>query len=118
MNIARYLSKQEVAYDLIPHRNTYDAQHLAAVLHEPGKNVAKTVLLRADHGFAYLVAVLPASHRLNLKMAGQAIGGSFLELAHEEEAFQRPPWAGREVSGEYRFFNVALIENPFKNWTT
>ena len=41
-----------------------------------------------------------------------------VELAHETEPFQRPIWLGSEVSSEYRYFNMALIENPYKNWTT
>ncbi len=41
-----------------------------------------------------------------------------VELAHETEAFARPAWLGKEVSNQERYFNMALIENPYKNWTT
>ena len=39
-----------------------------------------------------------------------------IELASEDEAFERPDWALREVSDDPRYFNAALLKNPFKNW--
>ena len=41
-----------------------------------------------------------------------------IELSHENDAFQRPSWLGAEVSADKRYFNMALVKNPFKNWTT
>lgn len=41
-----------------------------------------------------------------------------IELTHEQEAFTRPSWAGDEVSSDARYFNMALVNNPYKNWTT
>ncbi len=39
-----------------------------------------------------------------------------VELKSEDEAFERPEWLGEEVSGDIRFRNAELINNPFKNW--
>ena len=39
-----------------------------------------------------------------------------VELDHEEEAFERPPWAGEEVSGDPRYYNVCLAKHPYKAW--
>ena len=39
-----------------------------------------------------------------------------LELASEEEAFEMPAWAGEEVSGDPRYYNVNLVKHPFKRW--
>jgi CYTH domain-containing protein len=39
-----------------------------------------------------------------------------LELASETEAFERPVWAGDEVSSDPRYFNSNLLKNPYKNW--
>jgi adenylate cyclase len=39
-----------------------------------------------------------------------------LEVADESEQFEQPPWLGREVSGDPRYFNSNLVSNPYKNW--
>jgi len=39
-----------------------------------------------------------------------------IELSHVTEEFERPAWAGQEVTDEARYYNVCLVENPFKNW--
>ncbi|MDR1126345.1 MAG: CYTH domain-containing protein [Deltaproteobacteria bacterium] len=39
-----------------------------------------------------------------------------VELESEDQAFKLPPWAGEEVSGDSRYANAALVNNPFRNW--
>lgn len=39
-----------------------------------------------------------------------------IELTAEDQPFPKPPWLGKEVSGDSRYFNSNLRENPFKNW--
>lgn len=39
-----------------------------------------------------------------------------VELASEEEIFERPVWLGEEVSGDRRFYNSSLISNPYSRW--
>lgn len=39
-----------------------------------------------------------------------------IELNEENETFTKPPWLGREVTGEIKYYNSALSKNPFKNW--
>jgi len=39
-----------------------------------------------------------------------------VELASEEQTIILPPWVGREVSGDYRYFNSALSKHPFTQW--
>jgi len=39
-----------------------------------------------------------------------------IELAHTDEAFERPDWLGEEVSAEPRYYNVCLIKHPYKCW--
>jgi len=39
-----------------------------------------------------------------------------LELEAEDQAFEHPGWLGEEVTGEERYYNVALARNPYKNW--
>ncbi|MCG6969258.1 MAG: CYTH domain-containing protein [Gammaproteobacteria bacterium] len=40
-----------------------------------------------------------------------------VELSREDEAFERPPWAGEEVSSDPRYYNVCLVKHPYKSWT-
>lgn len=39
-----------------------------------------------------------------------------VELAAEDECFTMPDWAGEEVTGDPRYYNVNLARNPFRNW--
>lgn len=39
-----------------------------------------------------------------------------VELEREDQHFLRPAWVGREVTGDPRFFNAALVNNPYKRW--
>lgn len=39
-----------------------------------------------------------------------------VELESEHAHVQLPPWIGREVSGDPRYFNSNLIKRPFRTW--
>ena len=39
-----------------------------------------------------------------------------IELNAEEEDFTTPEWIGSEVTGDNKYYNSQLSENPFKNW--
>jgi len=39
-----------------------------------------------------------------------------IELDSEDEAFERPAWAGEEVSHDPRYYNVCLVKHPYKEW--
>jgi adenylate cyclase len=39
-----------------------------------------------------------------------------IELASEDEQFKLPRWAGKEVSHEERYYNVCLVQHPYKEW--
>lgn len=39
-----------------------------------------------------------------------------VELGSADEAFERPPWLGREVTEEERFYNASLVHTPFQQW--
>ncbi len=39
-----------------------------------------------------------------------------IELKSEEETFEKPDWLGEEVTGDKRYYNAMLKQNPFKNW--
>lgn len=91
MNIPDYLRQEKVKFEVIPHCDTYDAQHLAQAVHVSGRLVAKTVLLRAEGGQVYVVAVLPANRCVDLERASDVLGGGQVELATEREVTQHCP---------------------------
>ena len=39
-----------------------------------------------------------------------------VELADENEPFDKPAWLGEEVTGDPKYFNSMLMKNPYKNW--
>jgi Ala-tRNA(Pro) deacylase len=91
MKLVEFLTDHDVPFDELEHQETFSAQRMAHALHLPGREVAKTVLLRADRGYAYFVAVLPATKEIDLRRASIALGGSRLELAKEAEVAEHCP---------------------------
>jgi adenylate cyclase len=39
-----------------------------------------------------------------------------IELDDAGEAFERPPWLGREVTHCHRYYNLALASRPYAQW--
>ncbi|MFV0295916.1 MAG: CYTH domain-containing protein [Hyphomicrobiaceae bacterium] len=40
-----------------------------------------------------------------------------LELKSIDEEFARPDWLGKEVTDDERYYNAALVLNPFSRWS-
>jgi adenylate cyclase len=40
-----------------------------------------------------------------------------IELRHEHETFDRPPWLGIEVTGQAQYYNGSLARHPFREWS-
>lgn len=78
------LIRERVEYEVIPHREVYTAQEVAQATHVRGRQLAKVVLVRADHG-RYLMAVLPASEHADLDLLAHIAGHKHLTLATEGE---------------------------------
>lgn len=91
MSMKHFLQRRHVPFEVVTHAEAFDAQHLAQALHTPGREVAKTVLLRADHDYRYIVAVLPATHVIDFDRLSEFLGGTHLELATEVEIAERCP---------------------------
>ena len=58
-SIKEYLDKKNIKYAIITHSPAYTAQEIAASAHIPGKQLAKTVVIKLDGKLA--IAALPAS---------------------------------------------------------
>ena len=41
-----------------------------------------------------------------------------IELHHEDERFERPPWLGAEITGQSQYYNGSLARHPFHHWAT
>lgn len=39
-----------------------------------------------------------------------------LELEHAEATFAAPPWLGKEVTDDPRYYNACLVMNPYRSW--
>lgn len=77
-----FLEQRGVAYTLLPHSRAASARGAALAAHVPPERLAKAVLLNDAQG--YLLAVVPASHRIELQRLGEHLGRK-LELASERE---------------------------------
>ncbi|TDG36390.1 CYTH domain-containing protein [Pedobacter changchengzhani] len=39
-----------------------------------------------------------------------------IELANENDAFDRPNWIGKELTGDKKYYNAMLMKSPFSKW--
>lgn len=39
-----------------------------------------------------------------------------IELTHEHDYFERPPWLGAEVTGQPQYYNGSLARRPYLEW--
>ncbi len=83
MSLVDYLDEQRIAFQMILHPPAYTAQRRAKVLRMSGRHVARAVLLTGPEGF--FLAVLPATHRIDLVRLSRYWGGP-VRLARKDEA--------------------------------
>jgi Ala-tRNA(Pro) deacylase len=83
MRMLEYLKKAGVKYEVKEHKPAFSAQQMAAAEHEPGKYVAKPVIVKADG--KYVMCVLAACRKIDLQMLKKQLGAKSIELAEEEE---------------------------------
>ncbi|MDO9575197.1 MAG: YbaK/EbsC family protein [bacterium] len=78
-----FLDSNKIKYVTIKHSPAYTAPEIAGAAHIPGKELAKTVIIKVDGKMA--MAVLPASQRVNFDLLKKIAGASKIELASEQE---------------------------------
>ena len=81
-SVDAYLARSGVDYDLVAHDRTSTSSQSAQAAHISGDKLAKCVMLQDDSG--YVMAILPASHRLDMAALDEQLGRS-LSLADEDE---------------------------------
>ena len=77
-----YLAENAVTYDILAHEHTLTSGQTAQASHVSGDRIAKSVLLEDEMG--YLLAVLPASRRVDLGELHRQLNRN-LGLATEQE---------------------------------
>jgi Ala-tRNA(Pro) deacylase len=81
--LKEFLDRYHTKYVSISHSPAYTAQEIAALVHIPGQDLAKTVIVNLDDQPA--MAVLPASRQLDLALLKEASGAAKVELATEAQ---------------------------------
>ena len=78
-----FLDKHRVKYVVITHSRDYTSQEIAMSALMPGKELAKTVMIKFDGRM--VMAILPSSYKVNLDLLREATGAGKIELASENE---------------------------------
>jgi Ala-tRNA(Pro) deacylase len=86
MVIPEFLRENRVPFETLLHQPAPSATMLARSVHTPGRRVAKSVLVKA--GERYVLAVLPATHKIDLGRLAGVLGVSQVVLATEDEVEQ------------------------------
>ena len=81
--LTEYLDQEEVYYAVMTHTPASTAQEIAAAAHIPGREMAKTVMMKVDGEM--VMVVLPASAKVDVGRLLDATGAFEVELAQEWE---------------------------------
>lgn len=84
-----------------------DAEAMLKLCEQPP--VEKTRYLEAYAGHTWEIDIF-AGVNAGLRVAE-------IELPAEDTAFRKPDWAGREVSGDSRYYNSSLSHHPYQEWS-
>ena len=81
--LRKYLEENHVKYLTVSHSPAFTAQEIAASAHVPGKELAKTVIVKVDGRMA--MVVLPAPDKVSANRLKAVAGARDVELASEKE---------------------------------
>ncbi len=87
--LKEFLDQNEVKYVTLSHSKAYSAQEVAAAAHVPGKEMAKTVMVKVGGDMA--MVVLPAPDKVSIERLRHVTGSRDVELASEDEFSYRFP---------------------------
>ncbi len=87
--LKEFLDENNVRYITVSHSPAYTAQEIAAKAHLPGKEIAKTVLVKIEGKLA--MAVLPGSFKINFDNLKKVLGSDNVRLADEHEFIDKFP---------------------------
>ena len=101
-----FLDSKNIKYVTINHSRAYTANEIAATAHIPGKELAKTVMVKIDGKMT--MTVLPAYCKINFELLQEAAGASNVELSSEQEFQDMFP--GCEIGAMPPFGNLYGME--------
>jgi Ala-tRNA(Pro) deacylase len=104
--LTNFLDDNHVIYDVIHHAPTYTARQTAESAHISARELAKTVIVKADERLA--MAVTSARDTVDMKRLGRAIGARQVTLATEKDFVDRFPEC--EVGAMPPFGNLYGLE--------
>ena len=81
--LREFLDSHKIKYVTISHSPAITAQEIAASAHIPGKELAKTVMVKIDGKMA--MAVVPASYKVDFGLLQEVAEAEKVELADERE---------------------------------
>lgn len=81
--LREFLDSSGVRYQTEVHERTVDAARTAEAAHVPGREFAKTVIVRADGRL--LMTVLPATDQVHVDQLKRSLGAKEVELADESD---------------------------------
>ena len=81
--IREFLDSKKIKYTSVKHKEVYTAQEIAASAHIPGRQLAKTVMVKIDGDMA--MAVLPAPYKVDFKSLKNATKAKKVALASEDD---------------------------------
>ena len=96
-----FLQSNQIPYETLAHSTTYTAQGTAALMQVSGREIAKTVVVRAGEGGEQtILAVLPGARHVKLEKLAAAVGKpvrlatelEFVDLFPDCELGAMPPF--------------------------
>lgn len=81
--LTEYLDSHKKKYVVVKHSKAFTAQEVAASAHIPGKDMAKTVIMKIDGDMK--MVVLPSTHQVDFQQIKKALGADKVQLASEDE---------------------------------
>jgi Ala-tRNA(Pro) deacylase len=82
--LQKMLDDQHIKHEWIKHSPAFTAQEIAQTTHIPGKDLAKTVIVKMNDGKLAMI-VLSANDKINFKHLLKSLGNNKIELASERE---------------------------------
>lgn len=81
--LKEFLDSNKIRYVSITHSSAYTAMEIAALARIPGKDLAKTVMIKINGHMA--MVVLPATHRIKMDLLKKVVENENIRLATEQE---------------------------------
>lgn len=83
IKLKKFLEQNKVGFEVLQHPLAYSAMESAGSVHISGKQLIKSVIVKADGDF--LMCVLPAIHLVDFDKLKQVVKAKDVQLAKEQE---------------------------------